>query len=498
MNTVVNEPLPGGGFEPGNAPIPRRGRTSTAGIMAGYVAVFFGLLPLLLWSLGNSLNVALALPELPGRHWGVGGAALLGAGLAWMAWSMVLLRVVGGGWPVSHLPPVRLVTSGPYRLSRHPVYVGYVAAAAGLALLDRSPGELLACGLLALGVVDYVVGYEGPVLRRRFAGTYDQYQPRSRHLAHLLLPLWERVRGPVEWLANQPVLLRVGPTIWVTYGLFVASGTAVAMTLMLGRLATDGLGPHALLTYALVLVPSMALGGRLLWFVVAWEQVRTLGAWRAIRTVGLVSWGTYIGFFAGSAVFAAVEQVSLLWLLDRMVPTVLVCSVIGRIGCLTYGCCFGREWPHGIRWYAPESKVVRQLGPDRVCPRIPVQVLSAAATAAAVLTAALVSLRPAPAGVVTGVVMLLYAMGRFAVDSLRDETFGVPWAGGLTSGHLFSLVVTAVALALIHTSRGEPAWPRSMFSYDRGLLWPILPVIGVATILVFVVSGLHWRRVGQW
>ncbi len=474
------------------------GRAVTVGIVAAYIVVFFGLLPALLWTLGGRLDILLALPDL-GVRWTVAGLALTAVGAAWMIWSMTLLRVVGGGWPISHLPPTRLVTSGPYRVNKHPIYVGYVTLFAGLALAAGSLGRLLAAGVLVLGVVDYVLGVEGPGLRRRFSGGYQEYRPGSAGVGRTPRLLWAVLRPPLQRLANWPVLFRVGPTVWVSYGLFVALGCAISTSLLFDRLATDGLSAGDLAWYAAIVAPAMAVGGRLLWFVVEWAQVRAMGWRRAMRTVGLVSWGTYVGFFAGSGLFAVLFDRNVLWLLDRTVPPVLLCSVIGRIGCLTYGCCFGRHWADGIVWHAPESKIVRQFGAEAATAgRVPVQLLSAISTLTAILVADLVSLRPAPAGAVTGIVMLLYGLGRFGVDSFRDNAFGLPWARGLNLGHVVSLLVIVVALAILFTAHGAPSWPHSAWHYQWGLLTPLLPVIAVATVAVFVVSGLHWRRVGQW
>jgi phosphatidylglycerol---prolipoprotein diacylglyceryl transferase len=496
MNASTQEQIHNGYTAAGRAIL--RGNGTVAGIVVAYVAVFFGALPALLWSLGGRLDAIFALPRLAGAGWHLAGVVLAAAGFAWMIWAMALLGIVGRGLPISHLPPTRLVTTGPYRLSHHPIYAGYVTAMVGLALANGSPGRLLASALLVLGIVDYVLGIEGPALRQRFRALPSHYSPFSTVLMAPLRSLWMALRGPVEWLANRPVLARAGPTVWVTYGLFVALGAAISMSVALDRLATDGLTKAALVTYVLVLGPSMALGGRLLWFVVARDQVRRLGAWRALRTVGFVSWGAYIGFFAGSTVYAVTQGLNLLWLLDRTVPAALLCSVVGRIGCLTYGCCFGRAYPYGVRWYSPDSKVVRQLGSGPDVPRIPVQLLSAASTTLAVGVAAAASYRNPPAGAVTGVVMLLYAMGRFAVDSLRDESFVLGWTHGLNLGHVSSLLVVAVGLVLVFGARGGPAWPQPMTAFDWHLLAPMIPAVAVTTLLVFVVSGFQWRRVGQW
>lgn len=50
-----------------------------------------------------------------------------------------------GGGPGMERPPERLVTSGPYALSRNPMYLGHIVFTLGLALVFRSP---LAAALL--------------------------------------------------------------------------------------------------------------------------------------------------------------------------------------------------------------------------------------------------------------------------------------------------------------------------------------------------------------
>src|SRR5262245_40732402 len=112
-----------------------------------YLLLFFGALPTMVWWLGGRLDARLAMPP-PRGGWVVAGGVLAVAGIGWMVWAMVLLRVVGGGWPISHLPPVRLVTSGPYRWTRHPIYLGYATGFAGLALADGSLGRLLSTAVL--------------------------------------------------------------------------------------------------------------------------------------------------------------------------------------------------------------------------------------------------------------------------------------------------------------------------------------------------------------
>lgn len=80
-------------------------------------------------------------------------------------------------------PPddARLLTSGAYRWSRHPVYAGLLVAGAGLAVLRRRPEPLAAWSALA-AVLHLKSGLEEQALRRRFGSAYDAYAARTPRL----------------------------------------------------------------------------------------------------------------------------------------------------------------------------------------------------------------------------------------------------------------------------------------------------------------------------
>lgn len=75
----------------------------------------------------------------------------------------------GGGLPMNAYPPPRYVDRGVYRWLRHPIYCGFLAAAAGVVLVTGSPAGLwLVLPVLTLAIAALVVGYETPALRARF------------------------------------------------------------------------------------------------------------------------------------------------------------------------------------------------------------------------------------------------------------------------------------------------------------------------------------------
>jgi len=82
-------------------------------------------------------------------------------------------------WAAGHLEKGREITqSGPYRYTRHPLYVGSSLMAAGLALATRSwPVALLIAAYMA-ATLFAAIRTEEAFLRERFGDAYDAYASR--------------------------------------------------------------------------------------------------------------------------------------------------------------------------------------------------------------------------------------------------------------------------------------------------------------------------------
>ena len=102
------------------------------------------------------------------------GAALLAAGVVLNVWADRLFRREGVGvCPFSPAP--RLVRSGPYRITRNPMYLGMVFLGAGLALATGMPHNLVSPAVFAVWLhVRYVLPEEA-FLRASLGAPYEEY-----------------------------------------------------------------------------------------------------------------------------------------------------------------------------------------------------------------------------------------------------------------------------------------------------------------------------------
>jgi protein-S-isoprenylcysteine O-methyltransferase Ste14 len=112
------------------------------------------------------------------------GMLVFALGMALFAWAVVHLREVflGTVEPVSE----RLVTGGPYRWVRHPLYLSMLVMASGLALALRSQWGLACVVLLFAPTGVWRARLEEKALSAKFGQQWVDYASRTRFLLPML------------------------------------------------------------------------------------------------------------------------------------------------------------------------------------------------------------------------------------------------------------------------------------------------------------------------
>jgi protein-S-isoprenylcysteine O-methyltransferase Ste14 len=112
------------------------------------------------------------------------GATLIVAGLGINAWPKVLFRRAGTSVsPVQPALATALVTHGPYRFSRNPMYLGYALALLGWVSWLAQPWGLLAVAIFVAYITRFQILPEERHLSSRFPAQYAAYSRAVRRWA---------------------------------------------------------------------------------------------------------------------------------------------------------------------------------------------------------------------------------------------------------------------------------------------------------------------------
>jgi protein-S-isoprenylcysteine O-methyltransferase Ste14 len=137
-----------------------------------WTAIYLLLAAVLGWLLGE--------PKFPGLPLVPLGIVLVA--MAWVPalWAFILFR--REGTEVNPTSPVnrRLVTGGPYRLTRNPMYLSLIVLCLGVAIWVGSWPFLMA-PVAVFATANWVhIPFEEAKMRRQFGATYDEYVRRVR------------------------------------------------------------------------------------------------------------------------------------------------------------------------------------------------------------------------------------------------------------------------------------------------------------------------------
>ena len=114
-----------------------------------------------------------------GRLLDTAGTVLVVLGVALGAWGMITFRRAHTAIVPLH-PASRIVTNGPYRFTRNPMYTGLTLVYLGISLYMNSVWPLLALPIVLALLIRLVVRREEAYLRSAFPDEYVAYQSRVR------------------------------------------------------------------------------------------------------------------------------------------------------------------------------------------------------------------------------------------------------------------------------------------------------------------------------
>lgn len=235
-----------------------------------------------------------------------------------------------------------------------------------------------------------------------------------------------------------PVLFSIGNFKLYSFGLMVAAGVFLSISLMTRQAKRDGFpDPEMVSDSVLVGVFAGFFGARLYYVIQNFSvYLNDPLSFFAVWEGGLVFYGGVIASFFALYLFARIKRISFIRLLDFMLPYVALTHAFGRVGCFLNGCCAGKacSLPWAVTF--PETELAVH----------PVQLYEAGFN----VLLFLFLLRAAKGkasftGRTTVFYFIFYAVGRFTLEFFRTND---PYFLSLTMNQWVSIAIFAAAAAL--------------------------------------------------
>ena len=246
-----------------------------------------------------------------------------------------------------------------------------------------------------------------------------------------------------------PILFSVAGWPIYAYGVLLAAAYLAGLQLAVVRARHAGIDPAKVMDLGIYLIIAALVGAKLMLVLVDFQYFRS----QPRELLSLVRAGGvfYGGLLAalGVAIFLVRRYQLRIWTTaDLFAPGIALGHVVGRLGCLMAGCCYGTPttMPWAITFTNPlaASNVGTPLG----IPLHPTQLYDAGAELV-ILIILLVTERRGKSfeGRTFWLYMLLYGISRFVVEFYRGDDRGTVM--GVSTSQFVSLLVVPVALLML-------------------------------------------------
>jgi phosphatidylglycerol:prolipoprotein diacylglycerol transferase len=302
------------------------------------------------------------------------------------------------------------------------------------------------------------------------------------------------------------ILFSIGKLNIPGYGFMIGIGFIVALIIGELRAKKKGLDKECVLDMAIIAIVTGFLGAKILFVIVNFKDFLEAPL-SFLGSSGFVVYGGIIAGVACCILYCHFKKIKFLQYFDIIMPEVAIAQGFGRIGCFLAGCCYGRVTTSSFGVVFPADS----FAPSGV-KLIPTQLISAVGdfviAAVLIIIADIVVVRFSnkteieehqnlesdisnlenqninqnneteqnpnqnieigksgkldglQSGDIGAIYLILYGIGRFAIEFLRDDLRGA--VGALSTSQFISLFIVAggIAILVIHRTFDKKSFKR--------------------------------------
>jgi phosphatidylglycerol:prolipoprotein diacylglycerol transferase len=238
-----------------------------------------------------------------------------------------------------------------------------------------------------------------------------------------------------------------------TYGFLLAAGFLIALKVAAVRGRKLGVEANLMMDLGLYILVSALVGAKLLLLIVDWEHYQH-DPLSLIRSGG-VFYGGLVAAVLTSIWFFRKHRLSVWPMTDILAPSVALGHAIGRLGCFTAGCCYGKGTtvPWAVTFTNPYAREI--VGVPLNVPLHPTQLYEAVVEFALFGFLLFLAGRKKFDGQIFWTYVFGYSLARFVIEFFRgDLERGFVFGGALSTSQLIALfLVAAASFALLGLRR---------------------------------------------
>ena len=249
-----------------------------------------------------------------------------------------------------------------------------------------------------------------------------------------------------------PRLFHIGNFYLPTYGVLVATGVLIGLWISVRNSEKQGINGDDAWNLGILVVLAGIIGAKILYIINDWSTYsnnwREIFSLNTLQAGGVFSGGLVAGLLT-AAWYIRRHHMPTLRTVDGFAPGLAFGHVLGRFGCFSAGCCYGKPTNHfwGVTF---TNQLAHDVSGTPLGVRIePTQLIEAAAEFFNFLLLSWLLGRKKFDGQVWASFMILYGIERYFIEFLRDDPGRGEVFGGIMTGTQLISILLVIGGGLI-------------------------------------------------
>jgi phosphatidylglycerol---prolipoprotein diacylglyceryl transferase len=256
-----------------------------------------------------------------------------------------------------------------------------------------------------------------------------------------------------------PKLITIGSFYLPTYGVLVALGFLVGLSITVKLARKGNLDPEKVTNLAVYVALAGLIGAKLLMIAFDWPDIQIFSL-ATLQAAGVFQGGLILALLT-AFFYIRHNKLPVLAVSDTFAPGVAIGHAIGRLGCFAAGCCWGREChlPWAVTFKNQDANAL--TGVPLNVPLHPAQLYESFTEALLFAFLYWRYGRPHNPGQIIGLYLLISSIARFLIEFERFHEqalpFGLPFS--ITQWIAIALAITG---AILLTPKAQTLVSRSV------------------------------------